>query len=201
MNIVPLLRLKGRALLKPSYAKGELSALGSKLSDKYGRVYVIDIEGVERNKPQLDAVQELCDEIPTLYEGGVRYGVNIIDMLVTGAEKAVIGTATLTSTEELRVAFKLSDNIILKVDFRDGIVSFDPSIAGRDFLALAREVKDIGVAEIIVPPSLAREAARHKRELGFTLGVIAPTTERSLYEPLGVDYLVSEDVGGLDGDE
>jgi phosphoribosylformimino-5-aminoimidazole carboxamide ribonucleotide (ProFAR) isomerase len=201
MKIVPYIRLKGRTLLRPAYAKGELSALGSKLSDKFKSVYVADIDGLDRNKPQLDVVQELCDEIPTLYEGGVRFGLNVIDMLVTGAEKAVIGTATLTSLEELRGAFKLSDNIILKVDFRDGIVSFDPQIAGRDFLALAREVREIGVDNLVVPADLASDAARSKEELRFTLGVFAPASERSRYESLGVDYIVSEDFGRLDGDE
>lgn len=200
-RVVPRIKLKGRTLLRPAYAKGELSALGLKLSGRFERVYVEDVDGLDKNKPQLDVVQELCDEIPTLYEGGVRFGSNVIDMLVTGAEKAVIGTATLTSLEELRGAFKLSDNIILKVDFRDGIVSFDPQIAGRDFLALAREVRGIGVDNLVVPADLASDAVRSKEELRFTLGVFAPASERSRYESLGVDYIVSDDFGRLDGDE
>ena len=171
------------------------------LSEKFGSVYVADIDGIVKNKPQLDVVQELCDEVPTLYEGGVRFGSNVIDLLVTGAEKAVIGTATLTSLEELRGAFKLSDNIILKVDFRDGIVSFDPQVAGRDFLALARDVREIGVDNLIVPADLASVAAESKKELRFTIGVFAPASARPEYESLGVDYIVSEDFGRLDGDE
>ena len=171
------------------------------MSNKFERAYVSDIDGLEKNKPQLDVVQEFCDEIPTIYEGGVRFGSNVIDMLITGAEKAVIGTATLTSLEELRGAFKLSDNIVFKVDFRDGIVSFDPNIAGQDFLALARDVRGIGVSEIIVPAELASDAAKAKGELGFSLGVIAHLSERAQYESLGVDYIVSEDFGSQDGDE
>jgi len=201
MKIVPFIRLKGRTLLRPAYAKGELAALGLKLSKKFESAYVVDIDGLDKNKPQLDVVQELCDEIPTLYEGGVRFGSNVIDLLVTGAEKAVIGTATLTSLAELRGAFKLSDNIIFKVDFRDGIVSFDPHIAGRDLLALARDVREIGVDNMIVPADLASSAVESKKELRFTLGVFAPASERSRYESLGVDYIVSEDFGRLDGDE
>lgn len=201
MKTIPYVRLKGRTLLKPAYAKGELSELGSKLSKKFERVYVADVDGLERNRPQLDVVQELCDEIPTLYEGGVRFGGNVIDMLITGAQKAVVGTATLASLEELRGAFKLSDNIIFKADFRDGIVSFDPQIAGQDFLALARAVREIGVDEIVVPPSLASDAAKSRKELRFRLGVFAPTSERARYESLGVDYVISEDFGGLDGDD
>ena len=196
MFVVPYIKLEGRSLLKPSYAKGELSELGSKLSDKFEKVYVADIDGLNWNKPQLDIVQEICDEIPTLYEGGVRYGGNVIDLLITGAERAVVGTATLVSLEDLRGAFKLSENITFKVDFRDGIVSFNRQISGRGLLPLARDVREIGISDLLVPESLASDAIEAKKELGFTLGVFAPMSARSRYESLGADYIVTEDFGG-----
>ena len=171
------------------------------MADKFEKLYVADDDGIGKNKPQLDVVQELCDEIPTLYEGGVRVSNNVIDMLITGAEKAVVGTATLVSLDELRGAFKLSDNITLKVDYRDGIVSSDPSIAGRAFLDLSRDLRSTGVSDIIVPTPLAQEAATAKGELGFTLGVFAPVSERTRMEALGVDYIVSEDFGSMVSDE
>ncbi len=37
-----------------------------------------------------------------MYEGGVRFGQNVIDMLITGAEKAVVGTATIVSLDDLQ---------------------------------------------------------------------------------------------------
>jgi len=196
MKVVPQIRLEGRRLLTPAYPKGVLGELASKLSDRFEKVYVEDLDGIDRNKPQLDIVQEICDEVPTLYEGGARFAGNVIDLLITGAEKAVVGTATLVSLEELRGAFKLSENITFKVDFRDGIVSFDPKIAGRAFLPLAKEVIDIGVMDIIVPESLASDAIEAKKELGFTLGVFATVSARSRFESLGVDYIVAEDFGG-----
>lgn len=201
MIVVPYIKLEGRSLLMPTYSKGELSSLGSKLSDKFEKVYVADIDGITKNKPQLDVVQEMCDELPTLYEGGVRFGANVIDLLITGAERAVVGTATLVSLEDLRGAFKLSENITFKVDFRDGIVSFDPQIAGRAFLPLAKDVREIGVTDMVVPAELARDAVAAKKELGFSLGVFAPVSERTRYESLGVDYIVSEDFGRLGEDE
>jgi phosphoribosylformimino-5-aminoimidazole carboxamide ribonucleotide (ProFAR) isomerase len=201
MKVVPYIELQGRTLLRPAYAKGELSALASKLSDKFEKAYVADLEGLNKNKPQLDIVQEFCDEVPTLYEGGMRYGSNVIDLLITGAERAVVGTATLVSLEDLRGAFKFSENITFKVDFRDGIVSFDPQIAGRAFLPLATDVRAIGIDDIIVPKELASEAVEAKKELGFSLGVFAPASDRARYEPLGVDYIVSEDYGRLVGND
>ncbi|MGQ9588011.1 MAG: HisA/HisF-related TIM barrel protein, partial [Thermoplasmata archaeon] len=143
-----------------------MSEFASKLSDDFERVYVADLDGISKNKPQLDVAQEICEEVLTLYEGGVRFAQNVIDMLITGAERAVIGTANLASIDELRKAFMLSENITFKVDYRDGIVSFDPNIAGRAFLALSQEIRDIGVADIVVPEDLAVEASAARRELG-----------------------------------
>lgn len=172
-----------------------------KLSSEHEMVYVSDEDGIERNKPQLDLARGICDEIPTIYEAGVRFGQNIIDVIITGAEKAVVGTATLADLDELRGAFKLSENIILKADYRDGILGSDPLIGGRAFLDLSRDVLDIGIGEILVPHALAKEASRAKKELGFTLGVFAPLAEASRMADLGIDYVVTEDIGSMGGDE
>lgn len=173
----------------------------SELSKHYDRVYVADHDGIFKNKPQLDLVQRICDEIPTLYEGGVRFSNNVIDMLITGAEKAVIGTGTLVDLSELGGAFKLSENITFKVDFRDGIVSFDPEVAGRAISDLFREVAEVGVADVVVPMALVEEAAEARKEHGFTLGVIASAPDMPRLEKLGVDYMVTEDHGSLMQDE
>lgn len=201
MLIVPYIEIEGRTLFGRMRSPREFSELAARLSDHFEKLYLLDIDGVKKNRPQLDVAQKVCDEIPTFYEGGVRFANNVIDMLITGAERAVIGTATLASFEELKGAFKLSENITLKVDYRDGIVSFDPYIAGRAFLDLSRDVRELGISELFVPVSLAKDAAAAKRELGFTLGVFAGLDERPSLEPLGVDYLVCEDFGRLMGHE
>ena len=201
MKTVPHLRLRGKTLLRRAYAPGELDDLLESLSSKHEMIYVSDEDGIERNKPQLDLARGICDEIPTMYEAGVRFAPNVIDVIIAGAEKAVIGTATLADLEELRGAFKLSENIILKADYRDGILGSDPLIGGRAFLDLSRDVLDIGIGEMVVPRELAQEAARAKKELGFTLGVFAPLAEESRMADLGVDYVVTEDIGRMGGDE
>jgi len=201
MFVVPYLELEGRNIIRRSYARGEMSEFVSKLSDKFKMVYVADLDGLNKNKPQLDVVREIAEEMPTMYEGGVRRANNVIDMLITGAEKAVVGTATLMHFEDLRVAFKLSENITFKADFRDGIVSFDPHTAGRAFRDLAGDVVDVGIKEIVVPKQLAEEAAIAKQELGFALGVFSSVGERDAMERLGADYVIAGDYGSLMGNE
>lgn len=188
-------------MTRRAYKRGEMSKYASELSENFEKLYLVDLDGINRNKPQLDIAQKVCEEIPTFYEGGVRFANNVIDMLITGAERAVVGTATLSTFDELRGAFKLSENITFKVDYRDGIVSFDPQIAGRAFLDLSRDVREVGITDLFVPMSLATKAAAAKRELGFSLGVFAGSSERSTLEQLGADYLVCEDFGRLVGHE
>ena len=201
MKTIPHLSLRGRTFLRRAYPQTELDDLLSQISSKYETLYVSDEDGIEKNKPQLDLARQVCDEIPTMYEAGVRYGHNVIDVIITGAEKAVVGTATLTNLDELRGAFKLSENIILKADYRDGILGSDPSIGGRAFFDLSRDVLDIGINEMIVPRVLAEEASKAKGELGFTLGVFASLADASRMADLGFDYIVTEDLGSIDRDE
>ena len=178
-----------------------MSEFVSKLSDKFKMIYVADLDGLNKNRPQLDVAREIAEEMPTIYEGGVRKASGVIDMLITGAEKAVIGTATLMRFDELRGAFKLSENITFKADFRDGIVSFDPQIAGRAFRDISVDVVGIGIKDVVVPAALAREASAAKEELGFSLGVFSSAAERDAMERLGADYIIAEDYGSLMGNE
>ncbi len=201
MKIIPYLVIDPWVPFQRGTQKREVTALVSALSKRYDRVYVADHDGIFKNKPQLDLVQRICDEMPTLYEGGVRFSNNVIDMLITGAEKAVIGTGTLVDLSELGGAFKLSENITFKVDFRDGIVCSDPAVAGRAISDLFRDVVEIGIDEIVVPRTLAEDASLAKSRLGFTLGVMASESEQTSLESLGVDFIVSEDHGSLVQDE
>ncbi|HIH01430.1 TPA: hypothetical protein HA259_05040 [Thermoplasmata archaeon] len=201
MKIVPYVTIEGRSPLQRNPAKSMAFQTASNLSSNHERLYLADLDGIFKNKPQLDIAQRVCDELATLYEGGIRYSNNVIDMLITGAERAVVGTSTLLDFSELKGAFKLSENITFKVDFRDGIVSFDPEVAGRAISDLFRDVAEVGVADVIVPIALVDEANVAREKHGFTLGVIAPGSERGRLEGLGVDYMVTEDHGSLMPDE
>ena len=201
MKIVPYVTIEPRLPFRMGAARAKAIEAAKALSGEHEMLYLADIDGIQKNKPQLDVAQRISDELPTMYEGGIRYSNNVIDMLITGAEMAVIGTRTLVDFSELRGAFKLSENITLKVDFRDGIVSFDPEITGWAISDLLREVADIGVADVVVPLAVAEEASKARQKHAFKLGVIAPVREKATLEKLGVDYIVTEDYGSLMRDE
>jgi uncharacterized protein related to proFAR isomerase len=88
MNIVPYIAIEERSLFQLSPSKNRAFEAASDLSKRFDRLYLADFDGIFNNKPQLDIAQRISDELPTLYEGGVRYSNNVIDMLITGAERA-----------------------------------------------------------------------------------------------------------------
>jgi phosphoribosylformimino-5-aminoimidazole carboxamide ribonucleotide (ProFAR) isomerase len=82
-------------------------------------------------------------------DGGSRYSDSAIDILVAGAEKVVLSTKTLRSIEELKKAHELSQNIILGIDYDDGIVSPNKEISEMTPIDLVQEVQDLGIEDII----------------------------------------------------
>src|SRR4030066_1367508 len=100
MIVVPYVTLEGLTILDKISGRGrsrrEVCELASKLSEKFERLYLADEDGIVKNKPQLDLAQAVCDEIPTLYECGVRFSNNVIDVITAGADKAVVGTSTIS---------------------------------------------------------------------------------------------------------
>lgn len=127
----------------------DIQELIEKLKEDFKRILVLDINGINRDRPQLDLIKTLSSKIELLVDGGSRYSDSAIDILVAGAEKVVLGTKTLRSMEELIKAHELSQNIILGIDYDDGIISPKKEISEMTPTGLAQEVQDLGIENII----------------------------------------------------
>jgi len=58
-------------------------------------LYLVDLDGIERGEPQLDYIQEFSRDLPLWVDGGVRTADQSIDILVAGAQRAVVSTGLL----------------------------------------------------------------------------------------------------------
>jgi len=123
-----------------------------RLAAEYPLIYLVDLDGVERAEPQLDFLQELSRDATLWVDGGVRTADQAIDILVTGAQRAVLSSATLRGPPELRRAWRLSTELVFEVEINaDGLVA--PSTwTTRDPVALAGEVRQVGVDHVVVSP-------------------------------------------------
>jgi hypothetical protein len=123
-----------------------------RLSAEYPLIYLVDLDGVERAEPQLDFLQELSRDATLWIDGGVRTADQAIDILVTGAQRAVLSSATLRGPRELRRAWRLSTELVFEVELdAHGVVApGDWGTTGP--VDLVTSVREVGVDHVVVSP-------------------------------------------------
>ena len=107
-------------------------------------VFVLDIDGLERNSPDLDTVKRIAAYKDVWLDAGVDDADSMMDLFVSDASRVVMGTICLESLVELEKALDISENIIISVGYDGGVVSPDPSIAG---LTLEEIMEKLGKIE------------------------------------------------------
>ncbi len=84
--------------------------------------YIIDEDGMEKNRFDIDLIERLGEEFRIWLKGGFRRAEFLMDALVLGTELAVMDSRTLMSLEELEKAVSMSDSVAfsLEMDFKSG---------------------------------------------------------------------------------
>jgi len=155
---MPLLLLRGRTALWKEYSKKELSALSKRLRDRnFEKLYILDIDGIERNKPQLDIVQSLCNDFSISYEAGPRRGANVIDLVIAGADMVYMGTYCLESLDEIEVALSLCEGVGLKVDWNGGLLGRGVGVEGTSMPEVVRGAIRYGTKDMVTPVEIVNE--------------------------------------------
>jgi hypothetical protein len=119
--ILPRLVIRGDTALSwegPVPAKETVEGLDRGLQD-FGRVLIWDIDGIEKNRPNLRLVRRFEGE-SLWVDAGIRVADSVIDVLIAGAERVVVGTKTLRRLEEFDDARELTENAVPLLDFARG---------------------------------------------------------------------------------
>jgi hypothetical protein len=124
-----------------------------RLSGDYSMLYLVDLDGVEHGDPQLDYLQEIARDITLWVDAGVRVADQAIDILVTGARRAVLSSAYLRGPRQLRRAWKLSTELVFEIELESGrLAAADEGWGVSDPIELARIVREAGPDHLIVSP-------------------------------------------------
>ncbi len=124
-----------------------------RLSTDYSMLYLVDLDGVEHGDPQLDYLQEISRDMTLWVDGGVRVADQAIDILVTGARRAVLSSAYLHGPRQLKRAWRLSTELVFELEFDSGTLALaDGGWGATDPVELARVVREIGPDHLIVSP-------------------------------------------------
>jgi hypothetical protein len=135
---------------KPDGRPVDLFDLIDQIEKNYSALYVADLEGIEHADPQLDYLQEIGRDLELWVDAGIRSGDQVIDILVNGARYAILSTSHLSRFGEIESAWKLSPEIAVEIDWRDGRIDVRGSGWPPDVEAMAREVRAIGVTRLIL---------------------------------------------------
>ena len=122
-----------------------------RLAEQYPRLYVVDLDAVERDQPQLDYLQEIARDTEVWLDAGVRTADEAIDALVTGASRVVITSSLVESPKTLSRAWKLSQEIVFELELREGAVDTRaPEWESLTPEAVASAARTVGIPDVIV---------------------------------------------------
>lgn len=122
------------------------------LTPSYAGLYIVDLDGRRKGEPQLDYLQELAREADVWLDAGVQVADEAIDALVTGARRAVLSTASLATSRELRRAWKISTEIVAEVVVGDDgkVVAREPTWGGAAPEEVAAGIRSLGISPILI---------------------------------------------------
>ncbi len=115
-----------------------------------GRVFILDLAGVNNGNPNFDAVRTIAKRASVLLDLGVRDSDDVMDGFMVDAESVVVGTKTLESLERFREIRELSEGVIPCLDFSNGVVWSELSREDRDVRVVAAALHRMGFTSLAV---------------------------------------------------
>ena len=158
----------------PTGAPLEILDVVDRLTPSYSRLFVVDLDAVEQDRPQLDYLQEIARDTDVWLDAGVRTADEAIDALITGASRAVMSTSLLRSAKVLARAWKLSQDLVFEVEIRTGAVDTSiPEWSALSPVDLAAVARAVGIPDVIltyregpIDWSVVREVGRDRPNVG-----------------------------------
>ncbi len=159
MKVIPSVSFKGN---KPVTVKNNryvhYSKEGSKLDawsvmnllESYDIIYLLDLNGIESRGLQSDIIRKLATRKKIWADVGARGTATITDAYIAGADRVVISTKTMYSDELIKDSSKMSDEMILCIDYKDGVISPSEKISEMSIKNLIAQVTKAGIDTIVI---------------------------------------------------
>ncbi len=126
-----------------------LNEILEELAD-YEKIYYLDIDGINKNKPQIDVIRELSLRKEVWGDTGARDENGITDAFIAGLTRAVISTKTAYKWEVFEKAAKMSDELIMGIDIDEDIISPSETIRKWSLREMIRKGIDLDIDTFVI---------------------------------------------------
>lgn len=187
MDIIPFINLEKRKITVPElYNSESYKDILEKYKEK--TIYVMDIDGIEKNKPNLCLYQKLMIDHEIWVDSGPRNLGDVVDLLMAGSEKITIrkdkwekfDIASIKEITENSVFIYIDNhsNAILNIDHNvinasDGIVIFGKKEDIEKDFKFESYIKDICIKKDVYSFESDVKNYNFWKNLGFK-GLIVP---------------------------
>ena len=133
MDFVPLIYMKDRKI-HPGKTSNPISTTDLlKQTEETKKIYILDLDGIERDKPNLCTYQRLAGQIDFWVDSGPRDKGDIVDATMSGATDITLRKKLCPNLQVSEIKEISENKIYEKIDFReeipfndiDGFVNFN----------------------------------------------------------------------------
>lgn len=117
---------------------------------KSEEIFVLDIDGIEANRPDLSLITSMSKYKDLWVDAGAMTCGGISDVLISGAARAVAGTKSLIGMDHLTESVDISENIIFSLDWDGRTIAADKNIGAMPVDELLSSVSSIGIKNVML---------------------------------------------------
>src|SRR3972149_4301540 len=115
-----------------------------------GRVYVLDLAGINHGKPNFEALRGIGKRTSMLLDIGARSAEDVMDGLMVDVEAVGVGTKNLRAVAQFREIREISEGVVPCLDVAGGVVWSDRSKEDPDLGVVARALSEAGFGSLAV---------------------------------------------------
>lgn len=196
LEILPVVHARAGTLVGPDAEplEEDLKTVTRRFSREHDALYLVDLDGIQRNKPDVSLVQQVSHRVHTWSDAGSRSAEDLMDLVIAGAEQVTLRYQTAQGLATLEDAVRLTENVALGMEFQG-----EELVQNRAWPATPPELvdhaEDLGVPIVVVDLSRAgtkqgvdKSVAWHARHHGpgaYFAGGISDARDLDRLEDLG----------------
>ena len=154
---------QGRSAETSVYFENPLEAVDLWCQKGAKRLHMIDLNGAFDDKRNKDLVKKMIKraKVPVQVGGGIRSLEAIDELLNSGAERVIVGTAAVSDFDLLEGCISVKDKVIVSIDAVNGRLAVNGwvNVSGFSAYNFARKLVEKGFRNIVYT-DIARDGAK-----------------------------------------